>query len=97
MNWNRSSGLRPIRLSTRVFVAARSSGRATTLSKVRRAGSIVVSRKAEAGISPRPLKRLISGLAFDGSLPTIVSRSASFAAQCVSFPHLILKSGGFAR
>ena len=43
MSWNRSSGRRPIRLSTRSFVRARSSGGATTLSSDRFAGSIVVS------------------------------------------------------
>ena len=32
MNWNRSSGRRPIRLSTSSFVCARSSGAATTFS-----------------------------------------------------------------
>ncbi len=63
MNANRSSGRRPIRLSTRSAVAARSSGSATTFSSVRFAGSIVVSFNCAGGISPRPLKRLTSTFA----------------------------------
>src|ERR1035437_7121503 len=81
MNWKRSSGLRPIRLSTTRFVSARSSGRATTFSRVRRFGSIVVSFSADGGISPNPLNRLISIFAPAlNALFICFSRSASFIA-----------------
>src|SRR5690606_32217169 len=60
MNLKRSSGRRPISASISSEVFARSSGGRTTLSSVRRRGSMVVSLREAGGISPRPLKRLIS-------------------------------------
>ena len=81
-----------------VLVRARSSACATTLSRVRRAGSIVVSLRSAVGISPSPLKRLTSTLA--PALKeerSLRSRSRSSIAYTVFAPWVRRNSGGCAR
>src|SRR5258705_401421 len=58
MKAKRSSGLLPIRRCTMIFVGPASSPTIPTLSRVRFAGSIVVSRSCCIVISPSPLKRV---------------------------------------
>src|ERR1700749_4615531 len=60
MNLNRSSGLRPISGSTSSSTRPSAWGRVTR-ARVRFEGSMVVSFSWAGIISPRPLKRLISG------------------------------------
>src|SRR5213075_525281 len=83
MNRYRAAASFPIS-SERTRSASRTFG-TVTFSARRRRGSSVVDLSCSGIISPRPLKRMISGFTFFGSLARRASRSASSSGQCVSF------------
>ena len=60
-------------------------------------GSRVVLYSVLGIISPKPLKRLICGLALGGSLDNILARSRSSMAHQVFCPESIRYSGGWAK
>src|SRR6185436_7466244 len=95
MNLKRCSTSLPMR-SVRILSVSTASC-TVTLSRRRLPGSSVVTLSCSGCISPRPLKRMISGLAFLGSVATMRSRSASSSAQNVSLPWSTRNSGGWAR
>ena len=88
MKANRASARVPISRSTDFSASARSSGTSKTLSKVRLAGSMVVSLSCAGIISPSPLKRPVSTLALARNsrlenlfLVLVVTRIERFAAM----------------
>src|SRR5438309_40352 len=77
----RKRALASLPMSSFMTVSVLSASSTITRSAERRRGSSVVALRSSAGISPRPLKRLISGLVFLGAFFRILSFSWSSSAQ----------------